>query len=877
MKNPKQKKYTPLLAALATLIVLLAAVVLLWLAEVRPQVTKGRSEIITDFLRAELIHDGETAEQVFTYDKDLLTIGLEFYLPGEQPSGALEVVLYDADTGAELSRSVGTMDYIVPDQYTTLGLDPAVTGREGRRYRLTVTPHYTTDAILAVGHSDGVALWKEQMSVSGRAVDGTMAMQITYQRIGGYLTRFFLLVGGLAAGLAALAVWAVLSKKLALHRLVFVLVLGFGLLYSFVLPPYAAPDEKYHINQSFTLACKWANMLSPDEWRMGNVPLDMTYRREHDFDPLLQNEKTTVFSWQELSENLFTTTPDSFDSHTALEELQTDRNPTLYLFSAAVVFLAYVFHLGFVPALMLGRTANLIVFALLAALAVKAAPFGRRVFAAAALLPMTLHLAASFSRDSLLLGLAFAFTALCMQAIFGCKDGTVLPVRLWLPLAVFGILLAPAKLVYLPLAALFLLIPNSRFGQSAATKKAAYLAGCVLLALSINRAVLVTSVAGSAGFENQTTQTETTSAQGSTPAAAVSYTATEAADNRTLHAAPAAGDGKTSNRFANMPAEYRENTASNFVRRLYYCVEGVTEIPQKELEFWVQALQEGDVTAAVLGQSFFFSPEEVEHSSLTDDEFMSAASLVYLDRDLMTTDAEMCRERLATADRRDFFKSMFSSDECAELLSACQIYPGVEDDRYPLDRNVLIKEIKAVRTVRDSQSTPSEEDQTTFTPGYILHNLPAVAMLLVRSVVQDADNWVRGLVGGSLSYSSLDLAWFWVLALYLLLWYAAVPAQDVPVPGLPQGRYRVWCALAALLCAALAFAGCFVWTPTYYQTVYGFQGRYLLPVLPLFLLTCLPRRVQVASGKQSACTLVCCLCVVNAGVLLNAMLAVIAR
>ncbi len=49
-------------------------------------------------------------------------------------------MLYDADTGEELARSVGTMDYIVPDQYTTLGLDPAVTGQEGRRYRLTVTP-----------------------------------------------------------------------------------------------------------------------------------------------------------------------------------------------------------------------------------------------------------------------------------------------------------------------------------------------------------------------------------------------------------------------------------------------------------------------------------------------------------------------------------------------------------------------------------------------------------------------------------------------------------------------------------------------------------------------------------------------------------------
>ena len=79
------KNHKPLLAALATLAVLLAGVVLIWLAQVRPNVGKGRSEIITDFLRAELIHDGETAEQVFTYDKDILTIGLEFYLPGAQP------------------------------------------------------------------------------------------------------------------------------------------------------------------------------------------------------------------------------------------------------------------------------------------------------------------------------------------------------------------------------------------------------------------------------------------------------------------------------------------------------------------------------------------------------------------------------------------------------------------------------------------------------------------------------------------------------------------------------------------------------------------------------------------------------------------------
>ena len=31
-------------------------------------------------------------------------------------------------------------------------------GSAGKRYTLSVTPHYTGDAVLAIGHSDGVAL-----------------------------------------------------------------------------------------------------------------------------------------------------------------------------------------------------------------------------------------------------------------------------------------------------------------------------------------------------------------------------------------------------------------------------------------------------------------------------------------------------------------------------------------------------------------------------------------------------------------------------------------------------------------------------------------------------------------------------------------------
>ena len=380
MSKIKDFLKSPLGTALCAAAACLLAVVLVWLAAVRPNNDKSLSERISDDYSqysAEL-DEANGAAQTFDTDNDLLAMAFVFGTSNGQPTGELHLELADADTGEVLARSTGDMANIVAGQYTGMGLDTPVTGSAGRRYRVTLKPEYTGSGRLTVGCSNGAVLWNDTFTVNGEAVDGTLALLVTYKQIGGFLTRFFLLVGLLASVVVFLGIYFAMRGRMPLHRLVFVLVLCFGMLYSFVLPPYAAPDEKYHINQSFTLACKWANMLSPDEWRMGNVPLDMTYRREHDFDPLLQNETTTVFSWQELSENLFTTTPDSFDSHTALEELQTDRNPTLYLFSAAAVFLAYVFHLGFVPALMLGRTANLIVFALLAALAVKAAPFGRR-------------------------------------------------------------------------------------------------------------------------------------------------------------------------------------------------------------------------------------------------------------------------------------------------------------------------------------------------------------------------------------------------------------------------------------------------------------------------------------------------------------------
>ena len=849
-KIPKPGR--PLLAALATLAVLLAVSLLVWLAAVRPQLGKGRTlSVSDDFNASAILQNGQTASQTFTFDEDLLAVGVEFYLPGDQPAGELELVLTDADTGAELARSTGAMEYILPDQYTVLGLDRAVEGGAGKRYTLSLTPHYTGDAVLAIGHSDGVALWQQRMAVDGAEVDGTMALQVTCQRIGGFLTRFFLLICGFAALLAAFTVWAVLGRKVALPRLVFVLALGLGLLYSFVLPPYAAPDEKYHINQSFTLACRWANVFSDDEWRMGHVPTTMSFRRETDADPLLQDENTTVFTWQQFTGTLLTTTDAPFDSHQEYAELQTDQNPILYVASAAAVFLAYVLQLGFAPALALGRLANLVLFAALAGAAVRITPVGRRIFAAAALLPMTLHLAASFSRDAPLLGLCFVFTALALDALCGPDPARPLQPGRLAALLACGVLLAPGKLVYLPLAALVLAVPAVRLGRHAKVLKLGYLAACLALALALNTGLL-------AGLGAQ------------------DPVQTDAAQTAAVQADDAARGAKT--RPAAPDEAYEalicgENTLENYVRRLYYYAEDTRDPAQSEVEFWVQAMTEGDVSPVTLGQAFFFSPERL--NSYDGADILSRASLALIGQDLSLSNPGLADD-FAKGGATLVYKVVCGLDSFTGMMEALGLDPGTMDDRLPLDRATLAAEVEAARATRAAQSVTDEADRATYTPGYILRHLPDTALLLVRNAVQNGDHYLRTLVGGSLSYYTLDLAWGWVAALYLLLAFAALPARDAVQA--PAGALRAGCALAAVLCCLLAVAGCLLWTPVQYETLYGLQGRYFLPVLPLLLLACWPRRLAgVDSEETAAARLLAALALVQFGVLMNAMLAVIAR
>lgn len=740
---------------------LFAVFAAVWLTHIRGQGDKSSSWAINDQFHSFAAIE-EKMEQRFSCDRDLLALSLVLAAEDTEtpPEGELELILTDSATGEELARSTGDMRYIYNGwdaYYTTLGLDRFVENPgEAVEYTLTLIPHYTGEGRLCVGYEEGGMPAGVSLTVDGEEVDGTVAMLGTQARVGGFLTKFYWIfaLGCIAA--AGLLYWLYCRRTVPLHRMVFCAVLVLGFAFNVLLPPYAAPDEKYHINQSFTLA----STLYDPHLPVAKSHIRDTIRRPSDQDALIQVDETTVFTWQHIAKVIGRPNTDpTFATHT-FDEYQVDSSYTLYWISGFGVLIGYWLHLGFAATLYLGRLANLVFFAFLAAWAVKRTPVAKPAFAVDALLPMTLHLAASYSRDSNLLALCFFFSALLLDLAFGPREHIgwkqlVLPV-------VLAVLIVPSKVVYLPLAGLILLIPAVRLGRFARWIKGGFLALCAV-------AFLLNS--GAAGALVGFTQTSGTAAAGAASLMAQEQTAQE----------PAA--------------------------------------PETDVQSAVQAS----------------SGEAAQSAAQTSGGAESASQA-----------ADPAEEGAAA--------------EPAASSSAAQ--PASET-------------AGSASEPAAANSFSTQEDLTCFTLPYILSHPLETAELCIRSVMEEGDHYLSTLVGGTLGYfgldKPLDLAWGWIILLYGLLALAWLcPEEGGAMP--PAARWGTL--FIALCCCGLAVLGCISWTPTYYETIYGFQGRYFLPVLPLLLLV-RPKALCLAGDCRRGIVLAAAL--VDIVVLLNVFLAVVAR
>ena len=254
-----------------------------------------------------------------------------------------------------------------------------------------------------------------------------------------------------AALMAALGITAALFavRGWGAERRYPVCALLLGLLYLTALTPLSVPDEGHHYQTAYELSN--VLLLRADKDRGESADFDYS-----DF-PLHHN---TAWGYSRIARDL--TAPAGESESVPIPQPRDCSYFLMYLPQALGLALGRLLGLNFIWKFWLGRLCNLLFYVLCTAWAIRLVPRFKALFFLVALAPMSMQQAASFSYDAFINALSLLLLALLLRAMLeGDRPALAASVAV-------NVLLTPAKLVYYPLAALALLIPEWRFASKRA-------------------------------------------------------------------------------------------------------------------------------------------------------------------------------------------------------------------------------------------------------------------------------------------------------------------------------------------------------------------------------------------------------------------------
>ena len=616
-------------------------------------------------------------------------------------SGMTMVEAYN-EAGEQILFAAGNFLNIWDDTFTEFTCNEAYIPDHDETLTIRLYNESAWDGPLGVWASEGEVSGMPLSVTDGDTLNATMAMQRVSDFTGSWPAA---LAARLQKPLAAAVFIAVLLAMLHAPLYLFVPAVGLalGVTFTYVTPALVAPDEYTHLAAAYELASTWSGQTAADE--DGNLLL-----RECDaahFGTKTGDIGVLAYKNEAIAE---TSEPGSPDVLTTHSEVKAGQGSGSYLAQALGIRLARAQGKNFYTMLLYGRLANLILYLLLAALAVWLAPTSLRgLFACVALLPMPLQLAASLSPDAAVLGLVFSFTALCLRlrsekAVWWQK----------ILLIVLGGLTAPGKAIYLPVILLCLLIPA----------------------------------------ENLTYDGNPT----------VKFLGEELPGGCCIHAATLV---------------------------LAFC-------------FWLAA----NLNAVA------YAARDMNTTVLVTAAAAAAVLLVLA----LTAYLKLHKRPKAFFWRKVAFAAVLVVGAAGGVYAVSHMGGGLDPDQLTM-------------------TYPNGDSIWTFSFGYICRNIPATVKLLLRTLPEQGALWLQGLLGTTLGEPivyRIDVSWLLGVGLLLAVLAAALPRQDEPAL---LGRRSKAGTAGICLCVVLAvLAAALNWTPINYQTLFGLQGRYLLPILPLALL-----------------------------------------
>lgn len=616
-------------------------------------------------------------------------------------SGMTMVEAYN-EAGEQILFAAGNFLNIWDDTFTEFTCNEAYIPDHDETLTIRLYNESAWDGPLGVWASEGEVSGMPLSVTDGDTLNATMAMQRVSDFTGSWPAA---LAARLQKPLAAAVFIAVLLAMLHAPLYLFVPAVGLalGVTFTYVTPALVAPDEYTHLAAAYELASTWSGQTAADE--DGNLLL-----RECDaahFGTKTGDIGVLAYKNEAIAE---TSEPGSPDVLTTHSEVKAGQGSGSYLAQALGIRLARAQGKNFYTMLLYGRLANLILYLLLAALAVWLAPTSLcGLFACVALLPMPLQLAASLSPDAAVLGLVFSFTALCLR-LRGEK-------AVWwqkILLIVLGGLTAPGKAIYLPVILLCLLIP---------------------------------------------------------------------AENLTY-------DGNPTVKFMGeeLPGGCCIHAATLVLAFCFWLAANLNAVAYAARDMNTTVLVTAAAAAAVL---------------------LVLALAAYLKLHKRPKVFFWCKVA---------FAAVLVVGAVGGVYAVSHMGGGLDPDQLTM-------------------TYPNGDSIWTFSFGYICRNIPATVKLLLRTLPEQGALWLQGLLGTTLGEPivyRIDVSWLLGVGLLLAVLAAALPRQDEPAL---LGRRSKAGTAGICLCVVLAvLAAALNWTPINYQTIFGLQGRYLLPILPLALL-----------------------------------------